>query len=153
MSDAMNDSTELRILASATVFLALSWQTVKGELARTGEKTAKGTPIVHMWECPRPDPQRPGAGYPVLEQAEHIKLYHATEKSGGYSHHAKLTVRDGIFYAMWSNHPRGEDAPGQFVRLAVSRDGKAWSKPQRLFPRYGEIGNFHQKGPHGSAGG
>ncbi len=124
-----------------------------GELPMTGRKNAKGTPIVHMWDCPRPDPSKLGAGYPVLENAEHVEVYHATEESGGYSHHAKLIVHHGMFYAMWSNHPRGEDGPGQFVRFAVSGDGRTWTKPQRLLPRYGEIDDFQRKGPYGYAGG
>ena len=119
----------------------------------TESRTSKGTPIVHMWECPRPDPTKPGAGYPILEGATHTKIYHATPESGGYSHHAKLAVHNGIFYAMWSNHPKGEDSPGQFVRFSVSRDGKTWSAPQRLFPPYGEIKGFNQVGTHGGAAG
>lgn len=117
----------------------------------TESRTTKGTPIVHMWECPQPDPATVGAGYPILEGATHTEVYHATPETGGYSHHAKLAVHDGIFYAMWSNHPRGEDAPGQFVRFSVSRDGKTWSAPQRLFPPYGEIRGFHETGPYGFA--
>jgi len=128
-------------------------QAAAEEKGMTVIKTAKGTPIVHMWECPLPDPAKPGAGYPILEGATHTKIYHATPESGGYSHHAKLAVHDGVFYAMWSNHPKGEDSPGQFVRFSVSRDGKTWSAPQRLFPPYGEIKGFNQVGTHGGAGG
>jgi len=86
-----------------------------------------------------------------LEGATYTEVYHATPETGGYSHHAKLTVHDGVFYAMWSNHPKGEDAPGQFVRFSVSRDGKTWSAPQRLFPPYGDIRGFHETGPYGFA--
>ncbi len=123
------------------------------ELPMTGNKTSKGTPIVHMWDCPRPDSAKPGGGYPILEGATHTKVYHATPETGGYSHHARLTVHDGVFYAMWSNQPHGEDSPGQFVRFSVSRDGTTWSDPRRLFPPYGEIKGFHQVGPHGTAAG
>lgn len=128
-------------------------QATAEELSMTGSRTSKGTPIVHMWKCPWPDPAKPGAGYPILEGATHTEVYHATPETGGYSHHAKLTVHNGVFYAMWSNHPKGEDSPGQFVRFSVSRDGKTWSVPQRLFPPYGEIKGFNQVGPHGMAAG
>jgi len=141
------------VLAIGTLVMALSWEAGTAELEMTGDKTSKGTPIVHMWDCPPPDSSKPGAGYPILENASHTEIYHATQETGGYSHHAQLTVHNGVFYAMWSNHPRGEDAPGQFVRFAFSSDGKTWSVPQRLFPPYGEIGDFHQLGPHGAAGG
>ena len=123
------------------------------EILMTESRTAKGTPIVHMWECPQPDPIKPGAGYPILEGATHTEVYHATPETGGYSHHARLTFHNGIFYAMWSNHSKGEDAPGQFVCFAVSRGGKMWSAPQWLFPPYGEIKGFNQVGPHGTAAG
>lgn len=126
---------------------------VAGEPTATAGTTSKGTPVVHMWDCPRPDPTKPGAGYPILNGAVHTKIYHATPESGGYSHHARLTFHDGRFYVMWSNHPKGEDAPGQFVRFSVSRDGTTWSEPRRLFPPYGEIGGFHQVGPYGFAAG
>jgi hypothetical protein len=124
-----------------------------GETPMTVSRTSKGTPIVHMWECPRPDPVKPGAGYPILEGATHTKVYHATPETGGYSHHARLAVHNGIFYAMWSNHPKGEDSPGQFVRFSISRDGKTWSEPRRLFPPYGEIKGFNQLGSYGHAAG
>ena len=144
------------ILTTEVAFVLLSSGASAGGLPMKyvdNEKTSKGAPIVHMWDCPRPDPKAPAAGYPVLKEAQHVEVYHATKESGGYSHHAKLAVHNGIFYAMWSNHPHGEDAPGQIVRFAISGDGRTWSRPQQLFPRYGEIGNFNQKGPHGSAAG
>ena len=65
--------------------LLLFSKSIAGELAMTGEKNAKGTPVVHMWDCPRPNPKKRGAGYPILKQTEHVKVYHATKKKGGYS--------------------------------------------------------------------
>lgn len=120
-------------------------------LKMTGQTSAKGTPVVDMWAAPMPDPDKPGAGFPILEQAEHAKVYHATKDRGGYSHHAQLIVLDGVFYAMWSNHPHGEDSPGQFVRFSISRDGENWSQPRPLFPPYGEIKPFRALGPFGTA--
>jgi len=117
----------------------------------TGQTSAKGTAVVDMWAAPMPDPDKPAAGFPVLERAEHTKVYHATKEKGGYSHHAQLIVHDGVFYAMWSNHPHGEDSPGQFVRFSVSRDGENWSKPQRLFPPYADFKPFRALGPFGTA--
>ena len=120
-------------------------------LQTTGEKSAKGTPVVDMWDPPMPDPNKSGAGFPVLNNAEHTKIYHATREKGGFSHHARLLIHDGVFYAMWSNHPHGEDSPGQFVRFSVSKDGKTWSNPQRLFPPYGTFDVYRALGPFGTA--
>jgi len=117
----------------------------------TGKTSSKGTPVVAMWAAPMPEPDKPAAGFPVLERARHTKVYHASREKGGYSHHAQLIVHDGVFYAMWSNHPHGEDSPGQFVRFACSRDGEHWSEPQRLFPPYAPFQPFRALGPFGTA--
>lgn len=142
-----------QILSLMICAVAVSPEAAANELSMTGSFFAPVHPIVHMWACPRTDPAEAGAGYPILEKATHAKIYHATPEDGGYSHHAQLTVHNGVFYAMWSNHLHGEDAPGQFVRFAYSHDGSKWSVPRTLFPPYGEIGKFHQLGVHGTAGG
>ena len=45
-------------------------------------QTAGGTPVVHMWDCPMPDPTRPAAGFAVVEGAQHAEIYHATRETG-----------------------------------------------------------------------
>lgn len=74
---------------------------------RATGRSAKGTPIRHMWACPMPAPATRGAGFPVLDHARHSTIYTATRETGAYNHHAKLTWCDGRFLAMWSNHPHG----------------------------------------------
>ena len=125
----------------------------QGGLHMSEQKTAKGTPIAHMWACPTPDPTKPGAGYPVLTEATHARLYRATRETGGYSHHSRLIVHGGCFYAMWSNHPHGEDGPGQRVLFATSRDGATWDQWRELFPPPGPVKAWEDNGLVFSAGG
>jgi hypothetical protein len=91
-------------------------------------------PIHHMWECGRPQPGVVGAGFPVLEKTEHVRLFLATQETGAYNHHSRLFHHNGRFYAMWSNHRFGEDGPGQRVLWTWSDDGKAWRTWAELFP-------------------
>ncbi|MBT3376447.1 MAG: hypothetical protein HN742_41770 [Lentisphaerae bacterium] len=90
--------------------------------------------IRHMWACGRPDPAKPGAGFPVLQSAKHTLIYQATRETGAYSHHSRLFRHDGALYAMWSNHRYGEDGPGQRVLWSRSTDGEDWTGWQELFP-------------------
>ena len=91
-------------------------------------------PIRPMWECGTPRAGVRGAGFPVLESAEHYQLYRATRETGGYSHHSRLFRHGDRFYAMWSNHRYGEDGPGQRVLWSSSKDGIAWEDWAELFP-------------------
>jgi len=106
---------------------------------RTTETTSSGEPIMHLWNCPMPDLDKPGAGFPVLDRAVHGIVYEATREMGAYNHHSKLACRHGRFYAMWSNHPHGEDGPGQRVVWSRSVDASAWSAVEVLFPRPGPV--------------
>ncbi len=47
----------------------------------------------------------------------------------------RLVHHRRVFHGMWSNHPRGEDAPGQRVLWARSDDAEQWSPAAELFPR------------------
>lgn len=49
-----------------------------------------------------------------------------------YSHHPYICFFKGQFIAMWSNGMKDEDAPGQRVVFAVSKDFKKWSEPKIL---------------------
>ncbi len=91
-------------------------------------------PVRHMWECGTPQAGVPGAGFPVLAQAEHCQLYLATRETGAYNHHSRLFLHRGRFYAMWSNHRYGEDGPGQRVLWSWSDDGIAWQPWAELYP-------------------
>ncbi len=123
------------------------------ELPARRAESAKGTPIVHMWDCPMPDPGKPGAGFPILHSAKHVRLYKATRETGGYSHHSRLVRHNDTFYAMWSNHPHGEDAAGQRVLFATSADGAQWSPWRELFPPPGPVKAWEETGAAFTAGG
>lgn len=101
--------------------------------------TADDVPVVHMWDCPMPQAGVVGAGFPVLDNARHATVYAATAEMGGYNHHPQLIWWAGRFHAMWSNHPHGEDGPGQRLLYAASPDAVEWSAPQELFPPAGPI--------------
>lgn len=90
--------------------------------------------IRHMWNCPMPDPDRKGAGFPVPENAEHVLIFAGTRVEGAYNHHSQLTRHEGRFHAMWSNHPHGEDGPGQRIRCATSTNARNWTAAEILFP-------------------
>jgi len=81
-----------------------------------------------------PRPGVTGAGYPILKQAEHARVFHATRETGGYNHHPQIGRHGGRFHAIWSNHPHGEDGPGQRILYSNSPDGNAWSPWQELIP-------------------
>ena len=100
----------------------------------SGAKRPNGTPVRHMWDCGRPAPEKAGAGFTVLEGAEHTLLYAGEREAGAYNHHSQLAVHEGVFYAMWSNHPHGEDGPGQRVLYSTSCDGANWTPARELFP-------------------
>lgn len=97
-------------------------------------QTRHSVPVIAMWDCPRPQAGAPAAGYPLLEEAVHTPVYIANETDGAYNHHSRLTHHAGSFLAMWSNHPHGEDGPGQRVLAATSEDGTAWPPWMELFP-------------------
>lgn len=90
--------------------------------------------LLDMWQCPLPDPQKPGAGYPDIAGIEHKIVYRGNRENGGYNHHANLFRYHDLFYAAWSNHRYGEDGPGQRVLYATSADGINWSASKELFP-------------------
>ena len=106
---------------------------------KSGAKRPSGTPVRHMWNCGRPDPGKPGAGFTVLNEAEHQLIYAGERKAGAYNHHSQLAVHGGGFYAMWSNHPHGEDGPGQRVMFSSSEDGANWTQATELFPPPQEV--------------
>ena len=92
------------------------------------------TTIKHMWSCPMPDPNRPAAGFPILDLATHVLIFAPDRRAGAYNHHPQLIHHDGAFHAMWSNHNDGEDGPGQRILYASSVDGGRWTDPTELFP-------------------
>lgn len=99
--------------------------------------SASSCPV--RWAIPRPDPDKPNQGYPLLECVEHVELYHATPEHGLYCHHAHVAHHHGTFFAIWSSHPHGEDGPGQRVHYARSKDGRQWTPFGLCFPSMGPV--------------
>ncbi|MFW5803433.1 MAG: exo-alpha-sialidase [Verrucomicrobiota bacterium] len=102
--------------------------------------------IRHMWNAGTPNPNKKGAGFPILENATHTPIFQPDREAGAYNHHSRLTIRNGIFHAMWSNHTHGEDGPGQRVLYATSETGADWSEPVPLFPAPQEMIESEKKG-------
>ncbi len=71
-----------------------------------------------------------GSGLPRL-QIERSMIY-TPGKEWLYSHHASITQFKKYFIAIWSNGMIDEDAPGQRVVFAISKDGRRWSVPRVL---------------------
>ena len=88
-----------------------------------------------MWDCGAPNLDLPGAGFPVLADAKHVTIYPATRETGAYNHHSQLVFHAERYWAMWSNHPHGEDGPGQRVMMSSSPDGENWLPLSEAFPR------------------
>ena len=87
-----------------------------------------------------------GAGFPVLERARHVTVFEATRETGAYNHHSQLAWHDGSFHAHWSNHPHGEDGPGQRVLYSSSPDAEDWSEPRELFAPPGPLRQAREEG-------
>ena len=98
-----------------------------------------------VWTNPLPSGANPDA-VPLVGGVQYATVLHATAATGGYNHNARLYFHDGVFHAMWSNHRYGEDAPGQRVLHATSKDGLAWSDPDELMPA------IVPEAPHGRTG-
>lgn len=119
-SDGDNDDIEIQV--GAKTF------TTKGY-------TQDGTPVVPMWKAPvATEDLRNGAGFPLLQSAEHTSVWKPSDiEEGGYNHYACLIYYKGKFYAMWGNHRYGEDAPGQRVLYSTSETWGEWTDPQEMF--------------------
>ena len=102
--------------------------------------------IQHMWNAGKPDPNKKGAGFPILENATHTPIFLPDREAGAYNHHSRLTVKDGVFHAIWSNHTYGEDGPGQRVLYSRSDDGKTWTNPEPLLPAPQKMIDSEEKG-------
>lgn len=88
------------------------------------------------WAVPYPTEGPPPNGYPPVAGVEHVEIYRAAAETGWFSHHAHIAYHKGVFFAAWSNHPDGEDGPGQRVLCAVSKGGRSWSAPFECLPRF-----------------
>src|SRR5690606_3516962 len=116
----------------------------------TSQFTSDGTPVVPMWKNPMATVDlRNGAGFPLLDEAEHAVVWQPTvREDGAYNHYACLIHYKGRFYAMWGNHELGEDAPGQRVLYAWSDKWGEWTDAQELFPAPGPVRARTESGIH-----
>ncbi|MBS1815082.1 MAG: exo-alpha-sialidase [Acidobacteria bacterium] len=109
------------------------------------QRSAKGTPIVSMWNQKlATDP----TDYPVLKEEHQLVWSPANAEEGGYNHYACLIRYKGKLFAMWGNHPFGEDGPGQRVLYSVSDKWGVWSKPRELFAAPGPVKKRKERGIH-----
>ena len=111
-----------------TVCLALGLAVSAGVAADT-RVLSPHSPITNgaEWQNNRPV-ALPGVQRPKVES---VFLYRP-KAAWTYSHHASLTFFQGRFFAIWSNGRRDEDAPGQRVLIASSRNFTNWTEPQPL---------------------
>ena len=119
-------------------------------VVKTVKKTSEGTPVVPMWNARvATGDLRTGAGFPLLEAAEHADVWLPQAKEeGAYNHYACLIYHNGKFYAMWGNHELGEDAPGQRVLYATADQWDEWTEPQELFAAPGPVRPRTENGIH-----
>jgi hypothetical protein len=89
-----------------------------------------------QWKVPAPADGKPAGGYPILKGVRTHLIYRAAPETGMFSHHSQIVYVGGRFFASWSNHPTGEDGPGQRVLCSISNDGAEWRTPFECFPRF-----------------
>ncbi|OJV22835.1 MAG: hypothetical protein BGO12_03250 [Verrucomicrobia bacterium 61-8] len=105
----------------------------------SGEVNSQGTPVVAMWGSGKARAGVEGSGYPILKSARHALIFQDAVEAGAYNHHPQLACQGGVFFAAWSNHPKGEDAAGQRVLFSISPDGAGWRKWAEAFPPPSEV--------------
>ncbi|HMQ06263.1 MAG TPA: exo-alpha-sialidase [Saprospiraceae bacterium] len=116
----------------------------------TDQTTKLNVPVVPMWNAGMANPDlEDGAGFPVLSSAEHTLVWQpATREDGAYNHYACLIHYKGKFFAMWGNHPMGEDAPGQRILFSHSEEWGEWTNAWELLPPPGPVLPRSEKGIH-----
>lgn len=93
-----------------------------------------------IWTIPQPNRDLPHLGYPLLEGVETHTLFRPSIEDGGYNHHPRIRHHGGRFVATWSNHPHGEDGPGQRVLLTEGKTLNAMGAEWReLFSPISEV--------------
>ena len=112
----------------------------------------QGRNVTRMWRNPMPDPEKPAAGFPILDGVRHTTIFSPTREIGAYNHHPQIVNHDGQFHAIWSNHPCAEDGPGQRVLYSRSKDGEQWSSWSEAFPSPGPVGDWTTQGLVHTAG-
>lgn len=70
-----------------------------------------------------------GDGRKRLEPVVSVVFSPAGEQDWTYCHHPHIQCFKGCYYALWSSSQQDEDAPGQRVMMALSKDGIHWEEP------------------------
>lgn len=65
---------------------------------------------------------------------ELITIYRAEEGTAGFNMHPYLAAFGGKLWAIWSSNRVRDLQAGQYVRYAVSEDGRRWSRPGIVAP-------------------
>lgn len=116
----------------------------------TNKFTPGGTPVVPMWDAPLATSDlRNGAGFEVLDDAEHTYVWQPKSLAdGAFNHYSCLIYYKGQFFAMWGNHEFGEDGPGQRVLYARSDGWGNWTDVEEVFPAPGPVKPRNERGIH-----
>lgn len=121
---------EVKILVAACLWLIVTTPQSLAQVgsAQAGKRAKKATSV--EWPEVRWDVDwaitRTRPGYPLLKSTAHFVVQPPRVSAGAYHHHAQIAYEFGKYWATWSNHPLGEDGPGQKVVGAVSENGRQW---------------------------
>lgn len=100
------------------------------EVARLTARFVESVESRHMFEVP--DGEDLGR-LPRLDP-EVIPVYRGVEGVTGFNMHPYLAEFQGKLWAMWSCNRIRDLQAGQYIRYAVSRDGRTWTEPAILSP-------------------
>jgi len=117
---------------------------MRGGLVGIAETPSASVPLIE-WTAEWSLEQHP-SGYPLLPGAEHFEVHPAAVEHGAYHHHPQIAHFRDQFVAIWSNHPLGEDGPGQRVVGAWSDDGRQWNFMDTVFEAGDEVRPSKQNG-------
>ena len=84
-------------------------------------------------------------GLSIAPGTETISIYRPGEDTDKFGHGVVLMPFKGYLYTQWQSSSRDEDAEDTWVAYCRSRDGKNWSEPKTLAPKW-------QNGIHTSGG-
>lgn len=91
--------------------------------------------VVPRYTAAAPDYEKPLAGLPAVENAEHIVVFTPDlSKTGTYSHGAQIERHGRSFHVAFNNAAFNEDQDGMRVLYTSSADGRRWSDPVDLWP-------------------
>jgi hypothetical protein len=85
------------------------------------------------------NPSKPdNLGLQVATGTETIRIFSPTDSTDRFSHGVVLIAFKGWLYAQWQSSLQNEDASDTWVAYSRSQDGKMWSSPMILAPKWDE---------------